>query len=71
MNKTKKLYKVIREGNYTNFPGFYGFLFRNADTLPLSSNKRTMIEFMKAVDTILQRGRLYINLSRTKYMVEL
>ena len=52
----KKLYKVIREGNYTNFPGLYGFLFRNADTLPLSSNKRTMIEFLKAVDIILQRG---------------
>ena len=52
----KKLYKVIREGNYTNFPGMYGFFFRNCDTLPLSSNKRTMIEFMKAVDIILQRG---------------
>ena len=54
--KTKKLHKVIREGNYTNFPGFYGFLFRNCDTLPLSSNKRTMVEFMKAVDTLLQKG---------------
>lgn len=54
--KNKKLYKVIREGNYTNFPGFYGFLFRNADTLPLSSNTRTMIKFMQAVDTILKRG---------------
>ena len=54
--ENKKLYKVIREGNYTNFPGLYGFLFRNCDTLPLSSNKRTMVEFMKAVDTILQRG---------------
>lgn len=54
--KDKKLFKVIREGNYTNFPGFYGFLFRNCDTLPLSSNKRTMVEFMKAVDIILQRG---------------
>lgn len=52
----KKLYKVIREGNYTNFPGFYGFLFRNCDTLPLSSNKRTMVNFMKAVDTILKKG---------------
>lgn len=55
-SKIKKLYKVIREGNYTNFPGFYGFLFRNCDTLPLSSNKKTMVEFMKAVDSILQRG---------------
>lgn len=54
--KKKKLYKVIREGNYTNFPGFYGFLFRNADTLPLSSNTRTMVKFMQAVDVILKRG---------------
>ena len=54
--KTKKLHKVIREGNYTNFPGLYGFFFRNCDTLPLSSNKRTMVEFMKAVDTLLQKG---------------
>ena len=54
-SKNRKLYKVIREGNYTNFPGIYGFFFRNCDTLPLSSNTQTMIEFMKAVDTILQR----------------
>lgn len=52
----KRLYKVIREGNYTNFPGLYGFFFRNCDTLPLSSNNKTMIEFMKAADTILKRG---------------
>lgn len=54
--KDKRLYKVIREGNYTNFPGLYGFFFRNCDTLPLSSNNKTMIEFMKAADTILKRG---------------
>ena len=58
--KKKKLYKVIREGNYTNFPGLYGFFFRNCDTLPLSSNTKTMIEFIKAVDTILQRGDLIL-----------
>ena len=52
----KRLYKVIREGNYTNFPGLYGFFFRNCDTLPLSSNKRTMVNFMKAVDALLQKG---------------
>lgn len=55
-DKKRKLYTVIREGNYTNFPGFYGFLFRNADTLPLSSNVATMHKFMKAVDTILAKG---------------
>lgn len=51
--RKKKLYKVIREGNYTNFPGFYGYLFRNSNTLPLSSNVNTMVEFVKAVNTIL------------------
>ena len=55
-DKKRKLYTVIIEGNYTNFPGFYGFLFRNADTLPLSSNVATMHKFMKAVDTILAKG---------------
>lgn len=57
---TKRLYKVIREGNYTNFPGLYGFFFRNCDTLPLSSNSETMVEFMKATDTILKRGDLIL-----------
>ena len=52
--KNTKLYKVIREGNYTNFPGFFGFLFRNCDTLPLSSNKKTMTSFIKAVEEILK-----------------
>lgn len=59
-NKEKKLYKVIREGNYTNFPGFYGFLFRNCDTLPLSSNKRTMVKFLEAVDIILRKGNFVL-----------
>ena len=56
LHKNKKLYKVIREGNFTNFPGLYGFFFRNCDTLPLSSSTETMVEFMRAVDTILQRN---------------
>jgi len=54
-NKNKNLYIVIREGNYTNFPGLYGFFFRNCNTLPLSSNTKTMVDFMKAVDIILTR----------------
>lgn len=52
----KYLYKIIREGNYTNFPGLYGFLFRNCNTLPLSRNRRTMINFMSAVNTLLKNG---------------
>jgi hypothetical protein len=52
----KYLYKVIREGNYTNFPGLYGFFFRHCNTLPLSRNRRTMINFMTAVNTPLKNG---------------
>ena len=53
-NKKKKtLYKVIREGNYTNFPGFYGYLFRNSNTLPLATSPKAMEEFIRAVDKIL------------------
>lgn len=52
----KYLYKIIREGNYTNFPGLYGFFFRHCNTLPLSSNRRTMINFMSAVNELLTRG---------------
>ena len=52
----KYLYKVIREGNYTNFPGLYGFLFRNCNTLPLSRNRRTMMHFTSAVNELLKRG---------------
>ena len=52
----RKFYRIIREGNYTNFPGFFGFLMRNCNTLPLSSNSDTMKKLLKAVDKILQRG---------------
>ena len=52
----KYLYKVIREGNYTGFPGLYGFFFRHCNTLPLSSNRRTMMNFSKAIHTLLKNG---------------
>ena len=52
----KYLYKIIQESNYTAFPGMYGFLFRHCNTLPLSSNRRTMINFMTAVNTLLKNG---------------
>ncbi|MBR0032429.1 MAG: 1-acyl-sn-glycerol-3-phosphate acyltransferase [Treponema sp.] len=53
----KELLKVIREGNYTNFPGFYGFLFRHCNTLPLSQNPSTMKKFIEAVRQYLFQGR--------------
>ena len=58
--KRRKFFRIIREGNYTSFPGFYGFLMRNCNTLPLSSNKHTMKKFIKAVDKLLQKGQLIL-----------
>ena len=58
--KKRKFYRVIREGNYTNFPGFYGMLMRNCNTFPLSSNKQTMRKFMKSVDAILTGGHFLL-----------
>ncbi len=51
----KRLWKVIREGNYTNFPGLFGFFFKHCNTIPLSSNTETMKLFMSAVKTLLER----------------
>ena len=54
--KKRKLFKVIREGNYTSFKGLYGVFFRNCNTLPLSSVFTTMKNFNSAVKKILARG---------------
>ncbi len=58
--KDKKLYRVIREGNYTSFPGFYGYLMRHFYTLPLSSNRRTMKKFNEATCKLLGEGNLVL-----------
>ena len=58
--RRRKLFRVIKEGNYTSFPGLYGFLMRNCNTLPLSSNKDTMKKFLKATDKILQSGHFIL-----------
>ena len=52
----KMLYKIIREGNYTNPPKPFGLLMRHCNTLPLSSRLATMKKFMGAVKILLQRG---------------
>ena len=58
--RKKKLYRVVREGNYTSFPGFYGYLMRNYNTLPLASKPAAMKEFVRATDTLLSRGELVL-----------
>ena len=52
----KMLYKVIREGNYTNPPKPFGLFMRHCNTLPLSSKTSTMKKFMKACTVLLERG---------------
>ena len=52
----KMLYKVIREGNYTNPPKPFGLLMRHCNTLPLSSRMATMKKFLQATKLLLERG---------------
>ena len=52
----KMLYKVIREGNYTNPPKPFGLFMRHCNTLPLSSRPATMKKFLRSVKVLLERG---------------
>ena len=52
----KMLYKVIREGNYTSFGGFYGYLFRHCNTLPLSSSLKGIKALNGAMTELFSRG---------------
>lgn len=60
IRKKRKFFRVIREGNYTNFPGFFGMLMRKCNTLPLSSNPKVMTEFLRAVDQLLKDGHFVL-----------
>ncbi len=57
---SRTFYRVIREGNYTSFPGFYGFLMRNCNTLPLSSNPKTLTKFVRATNQLLKDGHFVL-----------
>ena len=50
------LYKIIREGNYTNPPKPFGLIMRHCNTLPLSSQPATTRKLYKAIDTLIDRG---------------
>lgn len=51
----KKLFTIIKEGNYT-FPGLYGRFMRYCYTLPLASDFDVMREMMDSVDYWLKKG---------------
>ena len=54
-----KLHIVIREGNY-QIPGFFGFLLKNYNTFPLSSNVKTTMNLNRAIDTVLNKGHFLL-----------
>ena len=56
----RSFWRVIREGNYTSFPGFYGFLMRHCNTLPLSSNLETMKKFISATNELIKTGNFVL-----------
>jgi lipopolysaccharide biosynthesis glycosyltransferase len=51
----KKLFKIIREGNYT-MPGLYGYFLRNCNTLPLATNPTVLRDLYKSISVILKKG---------------
>ncbi len=53
--RKRKIYRVIREGNYTSFDGLFGLLMRHFYTLPLSSNLQTMKKFKESIKILLER----------------
>lgn len=55
----RKFFKIVREGNYF-FKGIIGYLLRNADTLPLSENVKTMMNLSRAVDKYLKEGNFVL-----------
>ena len=58
--KGRKFFRIIKEANYTDFPGIFGFFMRNCNTLPLSENRGAMNECMSATDSLLKEGHLVL-----------
>ena len=56
LKKKQRVWKIIKESNYTNFKGPVRLMMRHANTLPLSSNMQTMKELLKSIKTLLARG---------------
>ena len=54
-----KFFRVVRERNYF-LTGIIGFLMKNCDTLPLSSNIKTSRLFSEALEIMFRRGDLIL-----------
>lgn len=58
--KKRKLFRVIKEGNYTSMTGFYGLIMKYCNTLPLSRNHKTMANFISSINSILKSGNFVL-----------
>ena len=58
-SRGRKLFKIIREGNYS-FPGVFGFFLRNCYTLPLATNPTVLRDLYNSIKVILSKGNLIL-----------
>ena len=56
LKKGQRLWKVIKESNYTSFRGPVRLLMRHGNTLPLSSSTETMKNFYRGITKLLSKG---------------
>lgn len=56
LKKGQRLWKVIKESNYTNFKGPVRLMMRHGNTLPLSSSMDTMKNFYRGISNLLEKG---------------
>lgn len=57
LKKNGRFFKVIKEGNYTNPPKGFEMFMKYGDTLPLSSNHKTMRKFLESVSVLLSKNK--------------
>ena len=56
----KKLQIVLAEHNYAGGTGFYGYVFKHYNTIPLAQNPRAMVECVKAIEYYLNKNQFVL-----------
>lgn len=58
--KKKNFHIVVAEFNYAGGTGFYGYIFKNQNTIPIAQDKQVMVECYKAINYYLTKGDLIL-----------
>lgn len=58
--KHKRLFRVIREGNFTNPPKGFEMVMKHCNTLPISQNLGTMRKFLKCTNELINEGNFVL-----------